>query len=412
MMTRERFPRSLGIKPLKFPGSDTPHATIETNRTCDIRCAACYNLNRTHVKTAAEIRAEIDLALSLRNLAMITLLGGEPTLHPALAEIAAYVKSKGVTCQILTNGLTILKDESGEYLAGLAAAGVDRIVLHVDSGQSHVHGDIEAARRALFAKLEAAGIRFSLSLTIYDGKQGEIPDLVRRYASYRHFDGVLAILARDTPPVKIQHPELAIEYDALERSLSVQPVAFIPSSLSDADVHWLIYFYFMDAETGEAFAFSPLAYRIFLQAHRIVAGRYLLNAAVPPRLTPLLAAAAGTGEVLLHPRRLRAFAAFLARAARPPRPGASLPPRLPGPPRLSRLRFHYIAIQAPPEFNERRGEYQLCYGCPDATIRNGRLTPVCVADRVSPPPGDTRAVDAALARAVYGPVREPDGLTA
>ena len=403
MMTSDRFPRSLGIKPLKFPRFDTPHATIETNRTCDIRCSACYNLNRTHVKTIAEIRAEIDLALSLRNLSMITLLGGEPTLHPGLAEIAAYVKSKGLTCQILTNGLTILKDESGRYLAGLAAAGVDRIVLHVDSGQSHIHGDIEAARHALFAKLEAAKIRFSLSLTIYDDRQGEIPDLVRRYASYRYFDGILAILARDTPPVKIQHPELAAEYDALARTLAVQPVAYVPSNLSDTDVHWLVYFYFMDAGTGEAFALSPLAYRIFLRAHRLLRGRNLLNAAVPPRLTPLLAAAAGAGEVLLHPGRLSAFAAFLARPAR-----ASRPRR----PRRSRLRFHYIAIQTPPEFNERRGIHQFCYSCPDATIRNGKLTPVCVADRVSPLPGEARAVDAALARAVYGPMREPAGLTA
>jgi len=397
MMTSDRFPRSLGIKPLKFPLPDAPHATIETNRTCDIRCAACYNLNRTHVKTIAEIRAEIDLALALRNLSMITLLGGEPTLHPGLAEIVAYVKDKGLTCQILTNGLTILKDESGRFLAGLTAAGVDRIVLHVDSGQSQVHEDIEAVRRALFAKLEAAKVRFSLSLTIYDGRQGEIPALVRRYAAYRYFDGVLAILARDNPPVQIQHPELAPEYEALARSLAVRPVAYVPSSLSDADVHWLIYFYFMNADTGEAFALSPLAYRIFLGAHRLLRGRNLLNIAVAPRWTPFFCAAAGVGEALLHPGRLRSFAAFLAHSARPPR---------------SRLRFHYIAIQTPPEFNEQQGEYQFCFNCPDATIRNGRLTPVCVADRVSPLPGDARAVDAALVRAVYGPMREPAGLTA
>ena len=390
MMTRDRLPRSLGIKPLKFPLRDAPHATIETNRTCDIRCAACYNLNRTHVKSVAEIRAEIDLALGLRNLSMITLLGGEPTLHPGLADVVAYVKGKGLTCQILTNGLTLLKDESGRFLAGLAAGGVDRIVLHVDSGQSHVHADIEAVRRALFAKLEAAKIRFSLSLTIYNDRQGEIPALVRRYAAYRYFDGVLAILARDTPPARIQHPELAPEYEALARSLAIGPVAYVPSNLSDADVHWLLYFYFMDADTGEAFALSPLAYRIFLGAHRLLRGRNLLNIAVAPRRTALLCAAAGAGEALLHPGRLRAFAAFLARAAGAPR---------------ARLRFHYIAIQTPPEFNERRGEYQFCYNCPDATIRNGKLTPVCVADRVSPPPGDARAIDAALARAVYGPLR-------
>ena len=31
-----------------------------------------------------------------------------------------------------------------------------------------------------------------------------------------------------------------------------------------------------------------------------------------------------------------------------------------------------------------KGILQFCYHCPDATIRNGKLIPVCVADFISP----------------------------
>jgi hypothetical protein len=48
------------------------------------------------------------------------------------------------------------------------------------------------------------------------------------------------------------------------------------------------------------------------------------------------------------------------------------------------VRFHYVVIQSPPEFEEGEGRVRLCYMCPDATIRHGRLTPVCLADLMSP----------------------------
>jgi hypothetical protein len=384
MMTRAAFPKRLGIRPLKFSLRETPHATIETNRTCDIRCRSCYNLNRTHVKTLAEIKSEIDLARTERRLAMITLLGGEPTLHPEIAAIVAHVKSLGLVCQILTNGLTILHDEVGRFLRTLREAGIDRVIVHIDSGQGHVHDDIEAARHAVFSKLEASGILFSLSLTIYDGRQGEIPGLIRRYARYRHFDGILAVLARDNPPERLQHPEIEAEYEAIGRELGIQPAAYIPSNLDDGDVQWLVYLFVADADAGNAFSLSPLAYRLLLGAVRRLAGHYVLNVAIPPRWALLLILAACVAETGLHPFRLRSCLTVLRSALN------------------GGVRLNYIVIQTPPEFDARRGEYKLCYHCPDATIRNRKLTPVCIADLINPLEGDARDARLDLSRTAFG----------
>ena len=83
------------IKPLKYPLKETPHLTIEPNRTCNMECRSCYTLNKHYVKPLDKVKKEIDLAVAKRKLETISLLGGEPTLHPHLSEIIRYIKLKG-----------------------------------------------------------------------------------------------------------------------------------------------------------------------------------------------------------------------------------------------------------------------------------------------------------------------------
>jgi hypothetical protein len=75
---------------------------------------------------------------------------------------------------------------------------------------------------------------------------------------------------------------------------------------------------------------------------------------------------------------------------------------------LRSLRFQYIVLQMPPTFRVGATEVEMCYHCPDATIRNGRLTPVCIADWIAPP-GEHATEDSAdlvLARAIYAHLEE------
>jgi hypothetical protein len=48
------------------------------------------------------------------------------------------------------------------------------------------------------------------------------------------------------------------------------------------------------------------------------------------------------------------------------------------------LRAQFITIQAPPVIDFAAKRASVCHGCPDATVRNGRLVPVCIADLVAP----------------------------
>ena len=389
MMTAGRFPESLDIRPLKFDLAGVPHATIETNRTCNMRCRFCYNLEREAVKPLDLVRAEIDLALSKRNASTITLLGGEPTLHPDLPEIVAHVKKRGRICQILTNGLVFLEEGGEKLLDRLKAAGVDRICLHVDEGQTHVHSDIDAVRRRLFAALERRKIPYALSLTVEESGLGEIPGLVRRHAAGRGFEGVLAVLARDPLPPQRQNAEIEKEYESFRRELEIEPVAYVPSNLSDADVQWLIYAYFINAATGRAAALPPRFFRAFSRGHRLLKGRYPFTLSIPARLAGLCACLVGWIQAIRQPSTALSWLRLFRRS------------------RLGReIRFHFAAVQTPPVYNAASGYCQLCFHCPDAAIRNGKLTPVCLADRINPLPGAERREETDLAVTVYAHLGE------
>lgn len=358
------LPRLLAYRP-----GEVPHATIETNRTCDLGCRLCYNLDRASTKSVTQVKAEVDEALSWRNVQAITLLGGEPTLHPGLAEVIAYVKSRGKLCQVLTNGRRLLADEDGSYLDGLVRAGVDRIQVHIDSGQAAWKGDLDTPRRKVFDRLEARKVHFGLSVTIYDEDRGRLGDLSRRYSAYRYFDGILAILGRDPDPGSGEGVQLKEEFEGLRRTLGVTPGAYVSSNESDDDVCWLIYLYFIAPAEGTALAVSPALDAALRGLVRNLTGREAFLVIAPPGLARVFLGLATAAECLIHPRStwrtLRSATRIFQR----------------GP------RLQYVAIQEPPRLDPATGAMRLCRLCPDATIRNGRLAPVCLADLMDPLPG-------------------------
>ena len=125
--------------------------------------------------------------------------------------------------------------------------------------------------------------------------------------------------------------------------------------------------YFIKVGTERAFAVSPLLNRIFRIFYRAIKGHHLFIVKVNPGYVGILAFLTLLAEVILHPLRIKEAVRFIK-----------------GWGRGKGIRFHYIAIQTPPELNQEQNRFQLCYHCPDATIRNGVLTPVCIADQLHP----------------------------
>jgi hypothetical protein len=359
------FPRAARPSAIRFPLREAPHLTLEPTRRCNLSCRLCYTRDKAHVKSLSALREELDLACRRRRLHGVTLLGGEPTLYPSIVPLVAEVKRRGLVCQVLTNGLPLLAPGGESLLRDMTRAGLDKVALHVDGGQGH--GDVEAVREGLFDLCEAAALPFSLSLTIYPETEGEIPDLVRCYARYRWFDGILAVLGRDPDRPEDRGPTLEAQHRHIAAGLGLGPSGYVPSSADDGGAFWLVYFYFIRADDGRTFGLSPRLHHAGRRLGRAVTGRHWLVPCFDPRRAASLFLLLGGLDVLLAPRRLGAFFGMLrGRGA------------------LAALRSHYVAIQRPPEVDPASGELVLCHHCPDATVREGRLTPVCLADFVRP----------------------------
>ena len=362
------------LRPTKIPAREVPHAVLESNYTCNRQCVHCYNRFRDIVKPLEQIKVEVDQAMAKRNLETISILGGEPTLHPGLPEIVRYIKSRKLVCQILTNGVVLLKPGGDALLDRLIAAGLDRIVIHVDDGQGLDDQQVEEMRRSLFAKFERRKLYFALSITLSAGAPDEIPLVMKRYAGYRYFDGILATIARHMDQVVRSlnstngSPELSDVYRNIARGLRVEPSSYLPSSLDDEEVRWLTYFYYINADTGASVSISPVFTRLMRRVYRLLTGRHLFAVPMRPSLSGLWFLCTSLMEILLDPVKIFRYVRLIRNSGL-----------------LRDIRFHYIVVQSAPQFNEEKQCVEICYHCPDATIRNGKLAPVCLADWMSPP---------------------------
>jgi hypothetical protein len=182
--------------------------------------------------------------------------------------------------------------------------------------------------------------------------------------------------------------ELSDEYRHIRSEMKIEPVSYIPSSADEETIQWLFYFYFINARTGRVFGISPSLERAGRKIYRWANGRHLFVVKPNPSFAALFFLLAGLADSILHPKKILSYARMLASGG-------------------GEARFHYIAIQTPPRVDDERKRINLCYHCPDATIRNGRLTPVCIADFLSPLDGSkSEYAREGLSEAVYSHLGE------
>ncbi len=352
---------------LAYKSSEVPHATIELTRRCNMRCRSCYNINRDYEKTYEQIIQEINILLSHRKVQTITLLGGEPTLHPQIVTVLKYIKERRIYCQILTNGLRLIEDKDNRLLHLLKIAGIDRIIVHIDEGQKHVYKNINKTRDILFKKLNSYHIHFSLSVTIYPENRCQLGTLSKKYAHFTYFDGILSVLAKEPLEPDKYHVDLYGEYSALSQQLEVSPSLYIPSFGNDKRISWLIYYFLINHKTGKCISLPLSLQQFFRKAYFKVRKRQFFTNHVSLLTVKILAIFMGLCTVFLGINQKKQLWVIYKKSHI-----------------LNYLRLHFIVIQHPPWFDQEQNQLEFCRSCPDATIRNGKLMPVCLADMISP----------------------------
>jgi len=386
---------------MPYEGSDVPHAVLEVNQKCNIVCRACYKSRLDYTKPLEQIKEEVDLLISKRNLNSLTLAGGEPSLHPQLPDIISYITSKGIAVMMLSNGVLLTEERLKSY----KSAGLSEIMLHIDTNQERpdigkVKSELElnSLREEIAKRIHEQGIVASLELTLYKNALDDLPEVINfiRKSEYitrllitccNDFSGVMSNFAGD----KILETEYgslkerSYERDSylIEQSVSVkdveqtlknigmEPYAYIASSHDDNEKRWIFYYSFaitLPNKTVKVLNFSKYFGNVTRKTYNSLkkSGKPYTFAQEYDQLKCVVVCIA----YALLSKSFSAFFDTMKFLAYKLIPG-------------SKIRHKGFTFQQGPSASPDGGIVH-CKSCPDATIRNGKLVPVCLVDFLYP----------------------------
>lgn len=167
---------------MPWTNSDNAFSWLEVTRACDLRCGYCYQSNIPESdKSMAQIETELRTLLRLRKTDTVFISGGEPLLHPNLSEIVRLVRSHKVKPFLVTNGHSLTPAMAGE----LKKAGLMGVIFHVDSGQSRPgwmgksEEDLNALRQKYTDMACREGLVVGFNTTILPETLDEVPSIIR-----------------------------------------------------------------------------------------------------------------------------------------------------------------------------------------------------------------------------------------
>lgn len=382
------------MKPLPFSWKfeEVPHGIIDINRNCNLSCVGCYNIHSNSHKSLRQLEIELDQMIQQRAIHTVSIVGGEPTLHPDLFKIIKLIKRRKLYVALITNGLII--DEN--YAKELKRAGLNLIFLHIDARQkrsdispNRSYKEIQNLRLAKAEIVFSQGIEVGLQITVYRSQLSEVESsidfiigtsiihylFITNFTDVSKFGNVTGTLRSGFKTVRIEEssPSLVDEevtIEEMQRLLgqrNMHPFIYLGSNLNPRRARWLIYKMAVLKENNHKIIHhtltSSLLERILIRLLRLIRGKhfyYHKSNALQFKMQILLNAITGG-------RLFRNLIIFL----------KSLNPKY-------TLYEKHILIQQGPSVTS-DGVIEHCRNCPDATIKNGELIPVCIVDKVNSP---------------------------
>lgn len=376
--------------PLEMPwkGKDVPHGLIEVNQFCNINCFGCCKDKRNYKKSLDEIKAEIDLIASKRNLGALSIAGGEPMVYPHLPEVIAYIKSKGIIPWMLSNGTLITEDSVDK----LVKAGLRRILLHIDSeqiGRPDVKGDfneltLNSLREKYVDVCYDAGLEVGFTTMVYRDKLEHFNDVVEfAYSNPKVI--VLLVMGycqelnlNASLDEKFRASERVVYsdhvYEFLKKTRNIVPAFYIGASKDHLDPRWLFYVaYLTHSQNGDrevvSFSGRPiLFFKLILKIGQLMSGpKSFFDYGNEKQFVSILKLYSLFNLFSFNLSRFKEVRAFLKST------------KING-----NIRKVVYLFQNPPKKVTTLDETSFCNHCPDITVRNGKLVPTCAADIFEP----------------------------
>ena len=174
----------------------------------------------------------------------MTLQGGEPLVHPDIVRLVSETTAAGISCAIITNGWFLPR-----YIDQLAAAGLDRLIISIDSAnlaEHELNRGLEGLERRIAEGIAGArtnGLPVQASVTVNRlVRFEELTDALRRlvfddvafsYPRHEPFGSTSLVYSEDSRLVDLDRDELLAALDAIDRLRKRFPVVNPRSSLAE-----------------------------------------------------------------------------------------------------------------------------------------------------------------------------------
>lgn len=209
---------------MPWTNSDNAFSWLEITRRCNLNCDYCYQTNRANSdKCVADLEKEMKALTGLRRCDTVLISGGEPLLHPHLETIVRMVNAFKVKPVIVTNGHALTL----EVVKQLKMAGVFGFVFHVDSGQSRpgwmaVPEKVLNQLRQQYADMtHSEGLICGFNTTILPETLHEVPDIVQWTVANIH-----KVCANTLIPVRVLGEQDPWDLYVQEKRIDFQDTAF------------------------------------------------------------------------------------------------------------------------------------------------------------------------------------------
>ena len=367
---------------------DNAISWLEPTKKCNLYCEGCYRENdlQGH-KTLIQVEEDLAVFKRLRRSDAVSIAGGDPLTHPQIIQIVRLIVRDGFKPILNSNGLALTK----ELLVELKKAGLKGLTLHIDSKQNRPgwKGKNELDLNELrlhYAEMiaEAGGLSCSFNATVYSDTFQYIPAMVAwaqeqidkvqvlvfilfREASLAGHDYYLGGELVDMKQLVYTNTSVSQkcisspEVVALirEENPDFQPCAYLNGTEKPDSYKWLLTCRIGTKDKIYGYC-GPKFLELAQTWHHLRTGKYLsyVSPALTRRAKWLLA--------------LSPFDDGLKRTAK-----EYFRATLRNPVRIGR-KLHLQSIMIIQPIDILQGGYQnMCDGCPDITVWNGRLVWSC-----------------------------------
>lgn len=166
---------------LQFSKDKKPVVVWNMTRRCNLKCVHCYaqseDISYDNELTDEQCFKMMD-DLAEFGVPVILFSGGEPLVHPKLAEYAEYAVKKGMRAVISTNGTLITKEKAKI----LKKIGLSYVGISID-GMEAIHDEFRGIKGSFQKAIQGikncqeAGIKVGLRFTINKRNVSDIPEI-------------------------------------------------------------------------------------------------------------------------------------------------------------------------------------------------------------------------------------------